>query len=82
MSILTRNTALAGVLETHLAALATDEGLAPATISDGIERGTMVLLGNPSHPSLRPLLVGQPSRVKVNANIGTSPLCNNPEREI
>lgn len=82
MSILTRNTALAGVLETHLAALATDEGLAPATIRDGIERGTMVLLGNPSHPSLRPLLVGQPSRVKVNANIGTSPLCNNPEREI
>ncbi|BFR48702.1 phosphomethylpyrimidine synthase ThiC [Nitratidesulfovibrio sp. HK-II] len=82
MSILTRNTALAGVLETHLAALAADEGLAPSTIRDGIERGTMVLLGNPSHPSLRPLLVGQPSRVKVNANIGTSPLCNNPEREI
>ncbi|EGY27494.1 thiamine biosynthesis protein ThiC [Desulfovibrio sp. A2] len=82
MSILTRNTALAGVLETHLAALAADEGLAPTTIRDGIERGTMVLLGNPSHPSLRPLLVGQPSRVKVNANIGTSPLCNNPEREI
>ena len=82
MSIFTRNTALAGVLETHLAALAADEGLAPQAIRDGIERGTMVLLGNPSHPSLRPLLVGQPSRVKVNANIGTSPLCNNPEREI
>ena len=82
MSILTRNTALAGVLDTHLAALAADEGLAPQTIRDGIEGGTMVLLGNPSHPSLRPLLVGQPSRVKVNANIGTSPLCNNPEREI
>ncbi len=82
MSILTRNTALAGVLDTHLAALAADEGLAPQTIRDGIERGTMVLLGNPSHPSLRPLLVGQPSRVKVNANIGTSPLCNNPDREI
>uniref|UniRef100_B8DNW0 Phosphomethylpyrimidine synthase n=1 Tax=Nitratidesulfovibrio vulgaris (strain DSM 19637 / Miyazaki F) TaxID=883 RepID=B8DNW0_NITV9 len=82
MSILTRNTALAGVLDTHLAALAADEGLAPQTIRDGIEGGTMVLLGNPSHPSLRPLLVGQPSRVKVNANIGTSPLCNNPDREI
>ena len=36
----------------------------------------MVLLGNPAHAGLRPLLVGQPSRVKVNANIGTSPLCN------
>lgn len=82
MSILTRNTALAGVLDTHLAALAADEGLVPQTIRDGIEGGTMVLLGNPSHPSLRPLLVGQPSRVKVNANIGTSPLCNNPDREI
>lgn len=36
----------------------------------------MVLLGNPAHAGLAPIVVGQPSRIKVNANIGTSPLCN------
>ena len=41
----------------------------------------MVLLGNPVHPNLKPILVGQPSRIKVNANIGTSPLCNCPSTE-
>lgn len=41
----------------------------------------MVLLGNPAHPNLKPILVGQPSRIKVNANIGTSPLCNCPATE-
>ena len=41
-----------------------------------LENGAMVLLGNPSHAGGRPLLVGQPSRVKVNANIGTSPFQN------
>ena len=33
----------------------------------------MVLLGNPKHQGVKPILVGQPARVKVNANIGTSP---------
>lgn len=41
----------------------------------------MVLLGNPAHEGLKPILVGQPSRIKVNANLGTSPLCNCPETE-
>ena len=82
MSILNSNAALRGLLDQHLADLSREEGLAPETIRDAIERGTMVLLGNPSHPSLRPILVGQPARVKVNANIGTSPMRNHPECEM
>ena len=53
-----------------------EEKLAPADVRAALENGTMVLLGNPSHAGGRPLLVGQPSRVKVNANIGTSPFQN------
>lgn len=75
-SILSRNAALRGLLDQHLAALSQEEGLAPKTITSAIEAGSMVLLGNPAHAGLAPIVVGQPSRIKVNANIGTSPLCN------
>lgn len=75
-SILSRNAALRGLLDQHLAALSKEEGLAPETITSAIEAGSMVLLGNPAHAGLAPIVVGQPSRIKVNANIGTSPLCN------
>ena len=75
-SILSRNAALSGLLDQHLAALSQEEGLAPETITSALEAGSMVLLGNPAHAGLAPIVVGQPSRIKVNANIGTSPLCN------
>lgn len=75
-SILSRNAALRGLLNQHLAALSQEEGLVPETITSAIEAGSMVLLGNPAHAGLAPIVVGQPSRIKVNANIGTSPLCN------
>lgn len=75
-SILSRNAALRGLLDQHLAALSQEEGLAPETITSAIEAGSMVLLGNPAHAGLAPIVVGQPARIKVNANIGTSPLCN------
>lgn len=80
-SLYAKNAALRGLLDQHLDALAQDEELAPEIITDALEAGSMVLLGNPAHEGLKPILVGQPSRVKVNANIGTSPLCNCPATE-
>ena len=81
--LLSRNAALAALLEQHGPALAAVEGLDIETIRAALEDGTMVLLGNPAHPHLAPILVGRPSRVKVNANIGTSPLrhCVNTEMD-
>lgn len=81
MSIFQKNTALQTVWKAHKDALIAEEGLTSSQIESAIEAGTMVLLGNPAHPHLRPILVGQPSRVKVNANLGTSPLCHCPETE-
>ncbi|WP_458399668.1 phosphomethylpyrimidine synthase ThiC [Mailhella sp.] len=80
-SFVSKNAALYGLLDQHLSTLAEEEGLAPESIVDAIERGTMVLLGNPAHPGLKPILVGQPARIKVNANIGTSPLSSCMETE-
>ena len=80
--ILSKNTVLKALLDQHLDALALREGLDKQVILEGIEKGTMVLLGNPAHKKVRPILVGQPSSIKVNANIGTSPLCSNDDMEI
>ncbi|MDR2055260.1 MAG: phosphomethylpyrimidine synthase ThiC [Desulfovibrio sp.] len=80
-SLFSKNAALRRLLDRHLPALAREETLAPEGITERIAAGSMILLGNPGHKQLAPGLVGQPARVKVNANIGTSPLCNNPAAE-
>ncbi|WP_308621945.1 phosphomethylpyrimidine synthase ThiC [uncultured Desulfovibrio sp.] len=80
-SLCSKNAALAGLCERHLAELARQEALDEAVILEALDAGTMALLGNPAHPGLRPLLVGQPARVKVNANLGTSPLSSCMETE-
>lgn len=82
MSLFSKNTALNAVCEQHLAEICRQEELAPQDVRAALEAGSMVLLGNPSHAGLKPILVGQPSRVKVNANIGTSPMRNNLAAEI
>lgn len=74
MDIFSRNAALSSLFNLHKKNLSADEGLSADTIAAAIDNGSMVLLGNPSHSGLVPLLVGQPCRIKVNANIGTSPL--------
>ena len=81
MSIISENTALDGLLRQHIDRLADEEGLAGDAIRTALEDGSMVFLGNPAHKKLTPILVGQPSRVKVNANLGTSPLSNCLENE-
>lgn len=70
------------LLREHLPELAQREGLAQDCIRKNIEAGTMVLLANPGHAGVKPTLVGQPASVKVNANIGTSPLMNDTAVEL
>ena len=74
MSILAKNSICANILRTHLAALAAAESLAPEAIESGVDAGTMVVLANPAHKNVAPTIIGQPAKVKVNANIGTSML--------
>jgi phosphomethylpyrimidine synthase len=74
MSILAQNRLLAEILRAHGDALARAEGLAIAAIEEAVEAGRMVVLANPAHAGVTPTIIGQPARVKVNANIGTSML--------
>lgn len=80
-TIFYRNEALNKIAAQALDGLSREEALNPSVILEALNLGTMVLLGNPNHAELIPLLVGQPARVKVNANIGTSPLCSCAETE-
>ena len=75
-TIFTRNQALSALATQWLDFLAREEALNPSVILEALDQGNMALLGNPRHGGLEPILVGQPARVKVNANIGTSPLRN------
>lgn len=73
MSLPVPGSALWSLSESALPVLAPAEHLSPEDAALAVRRGTMVLLGNPAHAGVRPTLIGQPGRVKVNANIGTSP---------
>jgi phosphomethylpyrimidine synthase len=50
------------------------EGLEPEFVRDEIARGRAVLPANPNHPEAEPMAIGRNFKVKVNANIGNSPL--------
>ncbi|MCL1985152.1 MAG: phosphomethylpyrimidine synthase ThiC [Betaproteobacteria bacterium] len=81
MSIFSKNAVLERLVTDHMEQVCAEEELAPLAVRDALEAGSMVLLGNPAHPRLKPLLIGQPARVKVNANLGTSPLDHCPATE-
>ena len=74
MSILAKNKPLAALLRSHGATLAQAESLSQDTIETAVDAGRMVVLANPAHEGVLPTIIGQPARVKVNANIGTSML--------
>ncbi len=76
MDIFSRNTALSSLFKQHSARLSADEGLSADSLAAAINDGHVALLGNPGHQGGMPLLIGQPCRIKINANIGTSPLCH------
>lgn len=77
MSIISANPALAEILAKSLPELMAYEHMSEADIRARIDQGSLTLLGNPRHANVRATLIGQPARVKVNANIGTSPITSN-----
>ncbi len=76
-----RQAALAGRITPEMAQAAQAEGLAPEVIRQGLAQGTLVVPANPGHTGLQPVAIGKGVRVKINANIGTSPHDINLEKE-
>jgi len=64
--------ARSGRISEEAALCAEDEGNDPGFIRRGVEEGTIVIVRNVLHGSIRPLAIGKGLRTKINANIGTS----------
>ncbi len=68
-----REAAIAGRVTPAMKQAAAREGLAPEVIRQGLAQGTVVVPANREHRGLKPIAIGAGVRVKINANIGTSP---------
>ena len=62
--------------------VAQQENIDVDSLRENIARGLIVLLSNKEHEDLKPVAVGRKLSVKVNANIGASPVELNSEIEL
>ena len=76
-----REAALAGKITSAMRSAAEKEGVSAEFIRDGLARGTLVVPANIGHQQLDPIAIGAGVRVKINANLGTSPHDVNLEKE-
>ena len=78
--MLSKNQNLHALFNANIENLVKNEFITKEVITEGINNSTMVLLANINHKNVKPVLIGQPAKIKVNANIGTSPLiCSHAE---
>ena len=70
-----------GTISPAMERVAEREGLDAATIRDEVARGRMVIPANVHHGRLDPMAIGLAARVKINANIGSSPTTSDTAEE-
>ncbi len=58
------------------------ETITPEFVRDEVARGRAVIPANVNHPEIEPMIIGRNFRVKVNANIGNSPVTSSIEEEV
>ena len=74
--------ARAGVVTPQMERVAEREELDAETIRAEVARGRMVIPANVHHEHLDPMAIGLAARVKINANIGSSPTTSGVEEEV
>jgi len=74
--------ARAGVITPEMEYVALREGLSAEFVRDEIARGRAVIPANHRHPEAEPMAIGRGFKVKVNANIGNSPLSSGIPEEL
>jgi len=77
-----RIAALEGRITDVMRHVAAYEGVEESKVLELLASGQAAIPANPRHKSLEPRGVGGPFKVKVNANIGTSLACNDPDLEL
>ncbi|MFP4129230.1 MAG: phosphomethylpyrimidine synthase ThiC [Halorhodospira sp.] len=74
--------ARAGIVTPEMEYVGLREGLSPAYVRDEVARGRAVIPANVHHPEAEPMAIGRNLKVKVNANIGNSPLSSGIPEEL
>jgi phosphomethylpyrimidine synthase len=77
-----RQAALNGKITRAMQQAARSEGLEAEAIRQGLEKGALVVPCNSRHKGLKAIAIGTGVRVKINANIGTSPHDISLEKEL
>ncbi|MGQ9688836.1 MAG: phosphomethylpyrimidine synthase ThiC [Desulfobaccales bacterium] len=77
-----REAALAGKITRAMEKAGKVEGVPPEMLRASLAEGTLVIPANKRHQGLKPIAIGKGVRVKVNANIGTSPHDISLEKEL
>jgi phosphomethylpyrimidine synthase len=70
-----------GEVSTEMRRVAEREDLPAELIRDEVARGRMIIPANVHHLALDPMAIGPKARVKINANIGSSPTTSSLEQE-
>jgi phosphomethylpyrimidine synthase len=71
-----------GIVSSEMQRVAHREELAVELIREEIACGRMILPANVHHRALDPMAIGRLARVKINANIGSSPTSSSLEEEV
>nr|WP_320673233.1 phosphomethylpyrimidine synthase ThiC [Patulibacter sp. DM4] len=71
-----------GTITPEAARVAERESLSPETVRAEVARGRMVIPANLHHAALDPMAIGLRARVKINANIGSSPTTSSLDEEV
>lgn len=74
--------ARSGEVTPQMRHVAEHEGLEPELVRDEVACGRMIIPANVGHTSLKPIAIGLKARVKINANIGSSPTTSSLVEEV
>jgi phosphomethylpyrimidine synthase len=74
--------ARSGVASPEMQRVAERESLAAELVRAEVARGRMIIPANVHHRALDPMAIGLRARVKINANIGSSPTTSSLEEEV
>jgi phosphomethylpyrimidine synthase len=77
-----RRLARKGIVSPEMARVAEREALDGETVRAEVARGRMIIPANVHHRALDPMAIGLRARVKINANIGSSPTTSSLEDEV
>jgi len=74
--------ARAGLITPEMEYVAIRENMAPEFVRAEIASGRAILPANPNHPEAEPMIIGRNFLVKINANIGNSPIASSVDAEV